>query len=539
MLQVFDPGNRVKKRLEIFAKGSRGTTRMLHPEDNGKEGDVIAGDHIFSVPVPSFPDPKIRLEIEAGKARWDVSISLDPNDEQALIILRLGLGGKVTQLTQNQMMRYMAPRTRVQPPPMGHRSPRTKNKMTQYQAHTVKVPPFPLGHQTPPTAKIKTVMTPGKPIEPGKPAIRVTPGKPVEPGKPSISVTPGAPVEPGKPAISVTPVTPGAPAKPSIYMAPVQPGAPAKPSISVTPGAPVEPAKPSISVTPVEPGKPGKPAISVTPGEPVEPVTPGKPVEPGEPGKPVASGAPGKPSNSVEPGEPVEPVTPGKPVEPVTPGEPVEPGKPGKPVEPEKPSISVEPGKPVEPGEPKTYASHTPPRNSVHEVQNETTPGAADPIGILNLGFVFWALGFVASGLGVGVALTLGLRRRRPVARLSTGVQEDTLPQTLSTSTLQQALTGPLKQYRVVVLGATPIHLPNLTYCDECPLLPDELLAAAERLALAAGPPVALLITEPDCLEQAGTADPVVRLARQLRGRCSLWVVGGPEDWPTWEPPRR
>ena len=179
-----------------------------------------------------------------------------------------------------------------------------------------------------------------------------------------------------------------------------------------------------------------------------------------------------------------------------------------------------------------------PPRNSVHEVQNETASGAADPVGILNLGFVFWALGFVASGLGVGVTLTLGLRRRRPAAKLSIAAREAAEPQSLSPSTLQEALTGPLKQYRVVVLGATPIHLPNLTYCDECPLLPDELLAAAERLALSAGPPVALLVTEPDCLEQAGTADPMVRLAQQLRGRCSLWVVGGPEDWPTWEPPR-
>ena len=242
--------------------------------------------------------------------------------------------------------------------------------------------------------------------------------------------------------------------------------------------------------------------------------------------------------------KPIEPNKPGKPIEPNKPGKPIEPGKPGKPIEPSKPVQMVEPGKPIEPNkpvrtaEPKKYAPPVPPGNAPPKSQSETTAGTADPIGILNLGFVFWALGFVASGLGVGVTLTLGLRRRRPAARLSIAGKEAAPPQALSTSTLEEALTGPLKQYRVVVLGATPIHLPNLTYCDECPLLPDELLAAAERLSLSAGPPVALLVTEPDCLEQAGTADPVVRLARQLRGRCSLWVVGGPEDWPSWEPPR-
>jgi len=96
------------------------------------------------------------------------------------------------------------------------------------------------------------------------------------------------------------------------------------------------------------------------------------------------------------------------------------------------------------------------------------------------------------------------------------------------------ALEGPLKDYRVVCLGpVAPEHQQIIPCLDQAPL-PEELVAAVERLAAAAGNPVALLVTDPSLVERSGRDRHRKALQKQIYGRFPLWVVDGPESWEPW-----
>jgi hypothetical protein len=146
-------------------------------------------------------------------------------------------------------------------------------------------------------------------------------------------------------------------------------------------------------------------------------------------------------------------------------------------------------------------------------------------------GALLWALAFAAVGLGTGLGFALVGRRPRGRARVEEPAVVPVPPRRLEAGDVTRALAGPLAGHRVLVLGEAPDG-PLVHRCTEPAPLPRELVAAVEHLAVVAGPPVALLVTEPARLDRSGPWEPVPELARRVAGRFPLFVVGGPPEWP-------
>ena len=132
-------------------------------------------------------------------------------------------------------------------------------------------------------------------------------------------------------------------------------------------------------------------------------------------------------------------------------------------------------------------------------------------------------------------------RRKRPKrvkleGGIATGVFQ---PMRLEADQVQQLLTGPLADHRVVIVGDvdTPRRRrkSELFRCLSDFPLPDELVVAIERHAVTPGLPVALLVTHQDRLPRASAMDPLEMLDEEVEGRFPLWVVDGFEDWETFE----
>ena len=166
---------------------------------------------------------------------------------------------------------------------------------------------------------------------------------------------------------------------------------------------------------------------------------------------------------------------------------------------------------------------------------------AQDPReGRLGPGYVLWAVTFVTLALGFSVTVALSGRRPRAAARLAApGESQTVAPTRLSSEDVAQALQGPLKDYRVVLLGdlmgeAGEADEENLVRCVEQSPLPEELVVAVERIAAVSGPPPALLVTDAQLLDRPGPPDPLISLDRRVASRFPLWVVDGPPNWQTW-----
>lgn len=148
-------------------------------------------------------------------------------------------------------------------------------------------------------------------------------------------------------------------------------------------------------------------------------------------------------------------------------------------------------------------------------------------------GLLVWGGGFVSFGAALGIVVALHGRRPGPTARLGADPVAVQVPRRLDAADVDAALAGPLRPYRVVVLGDT---LPGTIPCDEAAPLPDEIVNAIERLATTAGGPPALLVTDPARIDRPHSGDPVLALAARIGGYFPLWVVGGPAAWPRWSP---
>ena len=165
--------------------------------------------------------------------------------------------------------------------------------------------------------------------------------------------------------------------------------------------------------------------------------------------------------------------------------------------------------------------------------------------GKLGPGFVLWAISFLTVALGFSITVALSGRRPRTAARLAFASEhEPVAPTRLRTEDVAEALSGPLKDYRVVILGelvdaeGRALELDeqglNIVRCLEDAPLPEELVTAVERTAALGGPPPALLVTDAGRLDRPGPPDPVISLDRRVAARFPLWIVNGPQDWQAW-----
>ena len=306
---MYDPAKLMKKPPRVTLLGSSGASRMVMPRDDGTAEDVKAGDSFHTSVVPSFPDPKLNIEIASGEKKWSLDVTLDARDDHAMIIAYVETNGRVSRLNINEVMAVMRPKAKAPKAPVfGIDPPREA-----LHIHREKIP-----HS----------------------------------------------------------------------------------------------------------GPPGAPAAG----------------------------------------------------------------------------------------------------SSKSKVRAKLGPG-----------FAIWAVLLVSFGLGLGVTISIMGRRSRPVARLAgVALEGEHAPVRLEMGRVSDALAGPLSGHRVITVGDTDLALEGVIPCLDRGPLPDELVAAAEALALTNGAPPALLILDPDSLDRPGPAEAVVDLAAALSGRVPLWVVDGPRQWERW-----
>ena len=564
LLQIYDPAALITVDPKVTLKGSAGGSRAVTAEDKGSRlhADVAAGDRIYSVPVPGFPDPTVTITIASGARTWTIKVTLDPNDIRALVFLRLAKDGKVSK-TAREDGKPRAPGAVTPSAP----SQRMSMLLQLYDpGKLLKVPP--LVTLTGMMGNVKML----QPKDSGKAAhgdslqgdnVYSAPAPVMPGGAFTITVRSGAQkwvikvkVNPKdkQPLVVLRLQTRGRIKK--------EPRAVALTNVKAVahPGAPGIP-KPSTKIAKGRPGfllqiydpkrylkKPPTVTLKGSMGS-------ARKVKPADSGKiqhsDVAKGdrifsapAPFFPDGVVNIKIKSERRS----------------WKTKVRIDPEQAQALVflqlfadgkvkevprdVVGKPLPPGHvPWGRRPTTGLGRNLGEVRpviptvTRTTRPKSQTGGGANLGsgFVLWALAFVTLGLGMAITLALTGRRPRGAARLAVAAGEAVDPVHLDAGQVAAALTGPLAGHRVVLLGPAPDHGGDaVVSCLEENPLPDELVTAVERLAVSDGPPVALLVTDPEQLDRAGPTDPVLSLGKRVARRFPLWVVDGPEQWSAW-----
>lgn len=124
--------------------------------------------------------------------------------------------------------------------------------------------------------------------------------------------------------------------------------------------------------------------------------------------------------------------------------------------------------------------------------------------------------------LGALLAPLLVLRRGRDRGALPLP-DAGYLPRPVAPADLDGLLGGPLAGHRVVWLGAErPGVYPRPLACT-----PEEIVRDVERLAAIPGPPVSLVVADPDLLER-GLRPPWADLRERVGGRFPVYAVGLP-----------
>ena len=562
LLQIYDPEKLLKEGPLVNLVGSQGSGRTVIPGDKGSRAnaDVAAGDRIFSAPVPSFPDSGVTITIKSrsGSGTWSIKTTLDPDDLRALVFLKLLKGGKVIRTTRGtDQPRAPAAASGSKP---GSIAPTSKGGFLLQLHDPEKL------MKAPPMVTLRGMMGSVRMVQPKDS------GKQVDCdafGGDHIYSTP-APIFPGgvmtvivqsKMSKWVIKVKLNARQKRPLVILRLQPN-----------GRVRREAKAEVTSAMVQdvnhPGVPGKPGTALAP------VTRGRPgfllqiYDPKrylkKPPRVTLRGSLGTmrvviPQDSgkiqhsdVTKGDHVfsapAPFFPDGVVRIMIKSErrkwsikvKMEPEvaqalvflqlfKGGK-VE-EVPRDVV--GKPLPPGNVGLGRNLGEVRPVIPTVTRTTRPesqGSAN----LGSGFVLWALAFVTLGLGGAITLALTGRRPRGASRLAAPDGEPIVEVQLAAADVAAVLEGPLAEFRVVLLGEAPHSGAGIVHCLEENPLPDELVTAVERLAVSPGPPVALLVTDPELLDRAGPMDPVISLSKRVARRFPLWVVDGPEEWEGW-----
>jgi len=100
----------MKKPPRVTLLGSSGASRVVMPRDDGTAEDVKAGDSFHTSVFPSFPDPKLKIEISSGDKKWNLDVKLDAGDDHAMIIAYVEDNGRVSRLNINEVMAVMRPK---------------------------------------------------------------------------------------------------------------------------------------------------------------------------------------------------------------------------------------------------------------------------------------------------------------------------------------------------------------------------------------------------------------------------------------------
>lgn len=139
--------------------------------------------------------------------------------------------------------------------------------------------------------------------------------------------------------------------------------------------------------------------------------------------------------------------------------------------------------------------------------------------------------------LGVGVGVGLGLTRLRhvPVRPVDVGgdlPQPDCRPGCVDSSRYDSLIATLASKHLVVVLGDSA-PLDKVVHVTTTRVTPSELIRRVEMLAVKSGGSVALVVGDLSRVEAHGSVSGALDDA--VAQRFPLWVVGGPEDWPTYE----
>ena len=153
-------------------------------------------------------------------------------------------------------------------------------------------------------------------------------------------------------------------------------------------------------------------------------------------------------------------------------------------------------------------------------------------------GWLLKALGFTTLGFLLALATRLTRRREQHMALLDIDqeTEEPVLPVRLEEDQVPALLAGPLAAHRVVLLGPdlTP-PTDNIIRCLDSSTSPEELVRAVEAMAVRAGLPPALLVSDTEQLSSPITGNPATHLAQRVARRFPLYVVDGPSAWRAWE----
>ena len=556
LLQIYDPAGLITVDPQVTLKGSAGGSRTLRAEDKGsrRNADVAAGDHIYSAPVPGFPDPTVSITITSGARTWTIKVTLKPDDVRALVFLRLGKAGKVVK-TARADSQPRAPAT-VSPA-----APRRRMGLLLQLYDPEKL------LKVPPLVTLSGVMGNVKMLQPkdsGEAAdgdsvkgdnVHSAPAPLMPGGVLTISVQSGAQkwvikikVNPKdkQPLVVLRLQTRGR------IKREAQAVAPTNIKVVAHPGAPGMPKAPSKHTK----GRPGfllqiydpKRYLKKSPRVTLRgSMGSGRVVTPADSGKIQHS--------DVAKGDRIfsapAPFFPDGVVNIVIKSD-KRVWKTKVRIDPEQAQALVflqlfadgkvkevprdVVGKPLPPGHVGLGRNLGEVRPVIPTVTRTTRPKSQTGGGAnLGSGFVLWALAFVTLGLGMAITLALTGRRPKGAARLAVAGDAAVDPVQLEADDAAAALAGPLAGHRVVLLGPAPEEVGDavVTCLEENPL-PDELVTAVERLAVSHGPPVALLVTDPEQLDRAGPTDPVLSLSKRVARRFPLWVVDGPEEWAGW-----
>lgn len=93
LLQLQDAQSVAVGPMTVHLRGSDGTERHLEAADDGQMPDLSAGDHTYSVPIPSFTDTAVEVTVENGSRSWTFSATVPLDDEKPLVRVVLGADG--------------------------------------------------------------------------------------------------------------------------------------------------------------------------------------------------------------------------------------------------------------------------------------------------------------------------------------------------------------------------------------------------------------------------------------------------------------
>ncbi len=555
LLQIYDPGKLLTTDPLVNLVGSRGTKRTVKPKDNGSRlsADVAAGDRVYSAPVPGFPDPAVNVIIKSGTQMWTIKVTL-PTKVRALVLLKLGKNGNVAQSSQ---LPGKPPAKKVRP-----NNPGGFLLQLQDPGKLLKAPPVVTLKNMLGTQRTVRPLDNGKdPDVTAKDRIYSSPA-PILPGR-----VMNATVRSGQLSWSTVIKLAAKEDRPLVMMI-------LKPNGKVKLGSRADVAPPVARevVHPSAPSEPGAPGVKPTKGRPgfllqiYDPksylkVAPkvtlkgslgtGRVIVPQDSGKIQHS--------DVIKGDRVfsapAPFFPDGMVNIAIKSQRrkwaikvrmnpevaqalvfLQLFKNGKIKEVPRDSV----GKPLPPGHVGLGGGRNlgAVREVIPTVTRPTRPKSQGGSANLGSGFVLWALAFVTLGLGVAITWALTGRKPRGASRLAAPGKQPIAPVQLTADQVAAVLQGPLADHRVVLLGEAPDGGGDVVRCLEEHPLPEELVTAVEQLAVSPGPPVALLVTDPELLDRAGPTDPAISLSKRVARRFPLYVVDGPEQWEGWNSER-